>query len=343
MNHRITLAGSGTSFDAHENESILTAALRHGVQLPYGCRNGQCGSCKAQVINGEVRYPETAAVDALSKQERDAGWCLCCQAIACGDLHLRAREISAGESISVRTLPARVVKLEKLSHDVLGIWLQLPKSERLAFRAGQYIEILMRDGKVRAFSLANAPHEDDFLELHVRYYAGGAFAEYAFKSLHERELLRIRGPFGTFTWQEASLRPALFVAGGTGFAPIKSVIEHAFAQEVKQPMQLYWGVRAKRDLYSQLPQQWAREHGNFEFIPVLSEPHADDHWSGRTGFVHEALARDFHNLDGYEVYTCGPPIMTKAVAQLCAERGLVAEHVHSDAFEFAPPTPPPTG
>jgi CDP-4-dehydro-6-deoxyglucose reductase len=341
MNFRITLLRSGTTFEAYGNESILNAALRHGVQLPYGCRNGQCGSCKAQVIHGEVRYPSDAETDALTHAERETGWCLCCQAFACGDLQLQAREVGAKETIEVRTLPARVARLERLSHDVLGIWLQLPKSERLVFRAGQYVEILMRDGHVRAFSLANAPHDDSYLELHVRYYAGGAFAEYAFKSLHERELLRIRGPYGTFTWQEASSRPAVFVAGGTGFAPIKGVIEHVFAKGVKQALQLYWGVRAERDLYSKLPQQWLREQRNFSFVPVLSEPRPEDNWKGRTGLVHEALAQDFSSLDGYDVYACGPPIMTKAVAQTCAERGLAAKHVYSDAFEFAAQAPPP--
>lgn len=336
MNHRITLAGSGTVFEAADNEPILTAALRQGVQLPYGCRNGQCGACKAQRTSGSVRYPDGSTTTALSDAERAAGWELCCQALATSDVSLATREIDRGAAIEIRTLPARVARLEKLSHDVLGIWLQLPKSERLVFRAGQYIEILMRDGKARAFSLANAPHDDEFLQLHVRYYPGGAFAEYAFNSMHEKELLRIRGPFGSFCWQEDSARPALLIAGGTGFAPIKAVIEHAFSKGVATPLTLYWGVRAARDLYSSLPAQWAGEHPNFTFVPVLSEPLAEDDWRGRRGFVHTALGEDFGNLDSHDIYTCGPPVMTSAVAQACIERGTTRERVFSDAFEFAP-------
>jgi CDP-4-dehydro-6-deoxyglucose reductase len=336
MNHRITLAASGTVFDAAADEPILAAALRQGVQLPYGCRNGQCGACKAQVASGRVRYPEGASTTALTEQERGDGWALCCQAVACSDVTLSARELAANAPIEIRTLPARVARLDKLSHDVLGIWLQLPKSERLVFRAGQYIEILMRDGKVRAFSLANAPHDDEFLQLHVRYYPGGAFAEYAFNSMHEKELLRIRGPYGSFCWQEGSTRPALMVAGGTGFAPIKGVIEHALAKGNLASMTLYWGVRARRDLYSQLPEQWAASIPGFTFVPVLSEPVPEDAWDGRRGFVHEALAADFPSLDAYDIYTCGPPVMTNAVAQTCIERGATREHIFSDAFEFAP-------
>lgn len=336
MNYRITLAASGTVFEATADEPILTAALRQGIQLPYGCRNGQCGACKAQVVSGAVRYAGTAPIEALTDRERDDGWALCCQAMASTDVTLAARETGRQAAIEIRTLPARVARLEKLSHDVLGIWLQLPKSERLVFRAGQYIEILMRDGKVRAFSLANAPHDDEFLQLHVRYYPGGAFAEYAFNSMHEKELLRIRGPYGSFCWQEDSSRPALLVAGGTGFAPIKGVIEHALARGTTTPMTLYWGVRAKRDLYSPLPAQWVGSVAGFTFIPVLSEPLPEDEWSGRTGFVHEAVAVDFPNLDGHDIYTCGPPVMTKAVVSACLERGASRARIFSDAFEFAP-------
>jgi CDP-4-dehydro-6-deoxyglucose reductase len=333
--HRITLTSGGSAFDASAGETILNAALRQGISLPYGCRNGQCGACKAQIDAGRVDYPHDADTPALTDAERQQGWCLCCQAQARSDLTLRIRETGGGAAPEVRTLPARVARLEHLSHDVLGIWLQLPKSERLVFRAGQYIEILMRDGKRRAFSLANAPHDDEFLQLHVRYYPGGVFAEYAFNALMVKELLRIRGPFGSFSLREDSGRPAIFVAGGTGFAPIKAVLEHAFAKGATQSLKLYWGVRAARDLYSGLPQQWAGEHENFSWVPVLSEPLPEDGWRGRRGFVHEALAADHPDLSAYDIYTCGPPVMTRAVAAIGIRHGAPGDRIYSDAFEFA--------
>jgi CDP-4-dehydro-6-deoxyglucose reductase len=271
----------------------------------------------------------------LTEADRRQGWCLCCQAQARSDLSLRIREVGGGAAPEVRTLPARVARLERLSHDVLGIWLQLPKSERLVFRAGQYIEILMRDGKQRAFSLANAPHDDEFLQLHVRYYPGGVFAEYAFNVLRVRDLLRIRGPYGSFSLREDSSRPAIFVAGGTGFAPIKAVLEHAFAKGAPQPLELYWGVRAARDIYSGLPRQWAGGHANFSWVPVLSEPLPEDRWSGRRGFVHEAMAADHPDLSAYDIYTCGPPVMTRAVAEIGIKHGAPGDRIFSDAFEFA--------
>ncbi len=332
--HRVTLSPGGSVFDAAE-ETILNAALRQGVALPYGCRNGQCGACKAQILAGEVDYPEGAQPAALTDAEARQGWCLCCQARARSDLTLRVREAGSGAAPEVRTLPARVARLERLCHDVMGIWLQLPKSERLVFRAGQYIEILMRDGRQRAFSLANAPHDDEFLQLHVRYYAGGVFAEYAFHTLKVKDLLRIRGPYGSFCLREDSARPAIFVAGGTGFAPIKAVLEHAFAKGVAQPLELYWGVRAARDLYSPLPRQWAAEHPNFSWIPVLSEPSPEEPWSGCRGYVHETLAAQHPDLSGYDLYTCGPPVMTKAVAEVGIRHGAPPERIYSDAFEFA--------
>ncbi|MCG3201990.1 MAG: CDP-6-deoxy-L-threo-D-glycero-4-hexulose-3-dehydrase reductase [Gammaproteobacteria bacterium] len=332
--HRITLDPGGSAFDAGE-ETILNAALRQGVALPYGCRDGQCGACKAQVLAGEIEYPEGAKTTALSDTEARRGYCLCCQARARSDLILRIPEAGGGAAPEVRTLPARVARLERLSHDVMGIWLQLPSSERLVFRAGQYIEILMRDGRQRAYSLANAPHDDEFLQLHVRHYPGGVFAEYAFHALKARELLRIRGPYGSFCMREDSGRPAVFVAGGTGFAPIKAVLEHAFAKGVPQPLRLYWGVRATRDLYSPLPRQWAAEHANFSWEPVLSEPLAEDHWGGCRGLVHETLAARHPDLSTYDIYTCGPPVMTKSVADVAIRHGAPAERIYSDAFEFA--------
>src|SRR3990172_5224153 len=245
MSCRITVAGIEESFHASEEESILDAALKHGRSFPYGCRNGQCGTCKARVLQGDLTYGNKR-ISALTEAEQREGWCLPCQARARSDVTLQIREIDRGAEQEIRTLPARVARLQRLCHDVMGIWLQLPKSERLAFRAGQYIDILMRDGHQRSFSLANPPHDDALLELHVRRYPGGVFSGYAFERLREKELLRIRGPYGQFFLRDDSTRPFVFVAGGTGFAPLKSILEHAFVRELPQPMTLYWGLRAMR-------------------------------------------------------------------------------------------------
>ncbi|MGQ0658975.1 MAG: CDP-6-deoxy-delta-3,4-glucoseen reductase [Chromatiales bacterium] len=334
MSYRITLADSGETFVASAEESLLEAALRQGRAFPYGCRNGQCGACKARLLAGEVGYADRE-LGALTEAERREGWCLCCQARARSDITLQVREVDRVGEQEVRTLPARVARLRRLSHDVMGIWLQLPQSERLAFRAGQYIDILMRDGRHRSFSLANPPHDDELLELHVRYYPDGVFAEYAFQRLREKELLRIRGPYGSFYLREDAGRPMLFVAGGTGFAPIKAILAHAFLKRLPQAMTLYWGVRGLRDLYSDLPARWAGEYQNLQFIPVLSEPMPEDQWRGRTGFVHEALAADHGELSGHAIYTSGPPVMVKAVAEVCRQRGMPQDRIYSDAFEFA--------
>lgn len=334
MSHRVTLAGSGESFVVAPEETILDAALRHGRAFPYGCRNGQCGACKSRLLAGEIDYA-VRQPGALTEAERREGWCLCCIGRARSDITLEVREIGRPTGQEVRTLPARVARLAPLSHDVMGIWLQLPKTERLAFFAGQYIDILMRDGHCRSFSLANPPHDDALLELHVRYYPGGVFAEYAFHTLREKELLRLRGPYGNFYLREDTERPLVFVAGGTGFAPIKAILEHLLAGSVARPMVLYWGVRAVPDLYSSLPAQWVERYPNLQFIPVLSAPRPEDQWSGRTGFVHEALAADLPDLAGHAVYASGPPVMVQAVAEVARQRGLPEDCLYSDAFEFA--------
>ena len=246
------------------------------------------------------------------------------------------REVQGAQDIKARNLPCRVAKLERLSHDVIRLYLKLPETERLQFLAGQYVDILLRGGHRRAFSLANAPHDDRYLELHVRHVQGGSFTDFVFSQMKEKALLRIEGPLGSFFLREDSRRPMIFVAGGTGFAPIKGIIEHALAEGVTRPMHLYWGVRARRDLYlHSLPRSWAEQHPQISYVPVLSEPEAEDQWSGATGLVHEAVLTDFADLSPYEVYTSGPPSMVAAVRQAFPSHGLDPKHLFSDSFEFA--------
>ena len=243
---------------------------------------------------------------------------------------------SAAE-VQVRTLPCRVASKEQLNHDVVRLRLKLPENQRLQFFAGQYLDFILRDGRKRAFSIANAPHDDEYIELHVRHVPRGEFTDYVFESMGEKAILRIQAPLGTFILREDTERPVIFMGGGTGFAPIKAMIEHAFHQGMDRPMHLYWGVRSERDLYlPDLPRQWAREHSSFSYTPVLSEPDPD--WTGRNGFVHEAVLEDHPDMSGFDVYMSGPPIMVHSGRTAFEAAGLTMDHMFSDAFEYAAAT-----
>ncbi|MCU0835113.1 MAG: CDP-6-deoxy-delta-3,4-glucoseen reductase [Chromatiaceae bacterium] len=331
MSFQVQTQPRGHKFQVEPGETVLAAALRQGIGLPYGCRNGQCGSCSATLLAGEIGYP-SGKTEALAGQREDT--CLLCQAVPESDLVLQVSEIESLAEIEVRTLPCRVVAKEPLSHDVMRLWLKLPENQRLQFRAGQYLDFLLRDGRTRAFSIANAPHDDELIELHIRSVPGGEFTDYVFRSMAERSILRIRAPLGTFVLREDSERPIVLMGGGTGFAPLKGMIEHAFHTGIERPIHLYWGVRARRDIYlPDLPTQWVREHANFAFTPVLSEPDGD--WDGRTGFVHEAVIADHPDMSGFDVYMSGPPIMVESGRRAFEDRGLSMDHMYSDAFEYA--------
>lgn len=342
MSHQVTIKPSGHRYTVQGDETILEAGLREGFALPYGCRNGACGTCKGKVLEGSVDYG-TYQDSALSEAEKLAGMALFCCARPQSDLVIECREIGAAKDIQIKTLPCRVERMERLAHDVMALYLKLPDNERLQFLAGQYVDILMKDGKRRSFSIANAPHDDELLLLHIRNISGGAFTEYVFNKMQEKDILRLEGPLGTFFLREDSPKPILFVAGGTGFAPIKSMLERAFHMGLQRRMTLYWGARSLRDLYmADLPQRWQDEHPNFTFIPVLSEPLPEDQWQGRTGLVHQAILEDFEDLSGYQVYASGSPAMVEAVHEGFLQRGLPQEEFFSDAFLFANDPKPST-
>lgn len=339
MSFTVTIQPSGHCFQNEDDESVLDAALRQGFALPYGCRNGACGSCKGKLLSGEVAYGDPRP-RALTEADEAGGYAIFCQAMPLTDLEIEVREIGAAKDIVVKTLPCRVAGMRRLSHDVIELKLKLPATERLQFLAGQYIDILLRDGRRRSFSLANPPHHDEFLELHIRHVPGGQFTEHVFGDMKEKALLRLEGPLGSFFLREDSERPVILVAGGTGFAPIKGILEHAFEIGDTRPMHLYWGARARRDLYlDALPRQWAEAQPTFTYTPVLSEPLAEDAWSGRTGFVHEAVLTDYTELSGYDVYMAGPPPMVEAAREtFIHRRGLPEEQLYYDSFEFGADT-----
>jgi CDP-4-dehydro-6-deoxyglucose reductase, E3 len=331
--HQVRLEPSGHAFSVAPGETVLEAALRQGIGLPYGCRNGACGACKGILRSGELAYGEYQE-RALHDSERAAAKALTCCTKPLTDIVFEVRELAGAKDLSIRTLPCRVEKVEKPAEDVAILSLKLPAGERLQFLAGQYIDILMKDGKRRSFSMANAPHDDQFLQLHVRKSPGGAFSNYVFEEMKERAILRFEGPLGTFYLREDSDKPMIFVAGGTGFAPIKAQIEHFFHHGDDRPVVLYWGARSRKDLYlPELAQKWQRDHANFSYIPVLSDPLPQDGWQGRTGLVHQAVLDDFTNLSGYQIYACGAPAMTDIAKQSFMEqRGLPEDEFYCDAF-----------
>lgn len=336
MLYHITIQPSGHEFQVAANESVLDAALREkGSVLPYGCRNGTCGSCMGTILSGEVAYPD-GRPPGLSESEQAGGKVLLCQARPRSDLVIEAREVKTGGDIAVRMLPCRVEQRELLAPDVMRLFLKLPNNERLQFLAGQYVDILLADGRRRGFSLANPPHADELLELHVRHVPGGVFTDYVFDKMKDKALLRFQGPLGTFFLREDSPRPIILMGGGTGFAPLKGMLEHVFHIELDRPLHLYWGARAKVDLYlDELPRRWAADHPNFRYTPVLSEPRLEDGWLGRTGWVHEAVAADYPDLSGYDVYMSGPPPMIEAARTAFFAQGLPAEQLFYDSFEFS--------
>ncbi len=340
MSHKITIQPSGHVLYAQPGETVLQAALREGFPLPYGCRNGACGTCKGKIIQGTVDFGSHND-SALTEMEKQAGMALFCCAVPQTDLIIECREIGAIKDIKIKTLPCRVHRLERLAPDVMLIFLKLPANERLQFLAGQYIDIILKNGIRRSFSLANAPHDDELLQLHVRNYSGGTFAEHVFTQMKEKDILRFEGPFGTFFLREDSDKPIIFVASGTGFAPVKSILEHVFyvrnQRGHERQMVLYWGNRSRADLYmAELAGSWQQQHDNFTFIPVLSESPAGD-WSGRTGLVHEAVLQDFDDLAGYQVYACGTPAMVEAAHRdFTTLRNLPENEFFSDAFTPSP-------
>jgi len=343
--HSVTIQPSGHQFQVEDGEAVLAAALRQGYVLPYGCKNGACGSCKAKILSGTVDYG-VYQQKALTDEEKAQGKALLCQAKSLDDLVIEARTIGAAKDIPVKTLACRVQKLERVTEDVMLLALKLPANERLQFLAGQYLEFLLKDGTRRSFSMGNAPHDDELIQLHVRHVPGGQFTDHVFGRMKERDILRFEGPHGTFFLREDSAKPIVLVASGTGFAPIKSIIEHALKNEISRPMALYWGGRRPKDLYMHaLADGWAAQ-GKLTYVPVISDGLPEDAWSGRTGFVHRAVMEDFPDLSHHQVYACGVPIMVDSARRdFTTACKLPEDEFYADSFttqaDLAQPAPSP--
>jgi NAD(P)H-flavin reductase/ferredoxin len=328
----ITFQPDHKAVTARFGETLLDAGLRQDINLPYECRNGGCGMCKCTVLAGKVD-PGLYQPSALSDEELAQGKVLLCCATALDDVEIEY-EPPAGEK-KFKEYTGRVVKLEKLGYDVMRLLLKLPEGQQIPFKAGQYVNIILDDGQRRAFSFANPPHEAEFVELQIRLMPGGRFTTHVFEKMKEGDKVKFEGPIGDFALRESE-RPIVFVAGATGFAPVKSMVEDAFKRGLKREIHLYWGVKQLRDLYlPELPQQWAREHANFHFIPVLSDAAPEDAWTGRTGLVHEAILEDFPELKGHEIYACGSVRMVEAIFPFLKSHGAEDGACFSDAFTIS--------
>jgi CDP-4-dehydro-6-deoxyglucose reductase, E3 len=323
------------SFEVQRDEPILAAAIRQGIGLPYGCRDGACGSCKSRLLEGRVIHGAHQQ-RALSTAEEDAGLILPCCAAAQTDCVIEARSVPGAGEFPMLKMPARVLSLERAAADVMILKLQLPANQNLQYRAGQFIEIILRDGARRSYSMANAAHNlgnPPALELHLRHLSGGKFTDHVFGAMAVKEILRIEGPFGSFFLREDSTKPMVLLAAGTGFAPIKALIERMQLKAIARPAVLYWGCRKRADLYLH---GWAESAAgampNLRYVPVLSDS-IDEGWAGRSGLVHHAVMHDHPDLSGHQVYACGAPVMVDAARKDFVERcGLPADEFYADAF-----------
>ena len=337
MTYTITVQPSGRSFEAEPAETMLAAGIRQGIGLPYGCKDGACGSCKCKKISGTVTHGPHQD-KALSAQEEADGYVLTCCGTATSDVVLESRQVTHAGAFPIKKMPARVATLEKLSPDVVRLKLQLPANDIIQYHAGQYVEFILRDGARRSYSMANAPHTliesgAPMVDLHIRHMPGGKFTDHVFGAMKEKEILRIEGPYGSFHLQE-SPKPIVLLASGTGFAPIKAIIEHMQFMGITRDAVLYWGGRRPHDLYmNDWVQARCAEMPNLTYVPVVSDALPEDGWSGRTGFVHLAVLQDFADLSGHQVYACGAPIVVDSARKDFVEKAGLPEHeFFADAF-----------
>lgn len=336
MTFKVTVQPSGVSFTVDRDEPILVAAIRQGVGLPYGCRDGACGSCKCKLLEGRVIHG-THQSKALSPAEEEAGYTLTCRAAPQTDVVLEARTVTGAGQFAVRKMPCRVTTITRPAPDVAVLQLQLPANDVLQYRAGQYVEFILKDGHRRSYSMANAPgaqRDKPGIELHIRHMPGGLFTDHVFGTMKEKEILRLEGPFGSFYLREDSDKPIVLLASGTGFAPVKAIIEHMLAKGITRSAVLYWGCRSKADLYMH---DWCVEAAkalpNLRYVPVLSDAKPEDGWTGRTGFVHQAVMADLPDLSGHQVYACGAPVMVdSAQRDFVAHCNLPLDEFFADSF-----------
>ncbi|NKB75955.1 MAG: 2Fe-2S iron-sulfur cluster binding domain-containing protein [Gammaproteobacteria bacterium] len=337
MGFSVTNQRNGSQFIADKKETILDAALRDNRIYPYGCRNGVCGACKCSLLSGTVDYGEYEDF-ALSDEEKREGKFLACQATALEDIVIDADEVMVGQSIQIKMLPCRVGKIERLADDVICLFLMLPKTQEFNFIPGQYIDIILKDGQRRSFSIGNLPEDakTEGIELHIRLVPDGHFTPRVFESIKQRDLMRFEGPFGTYFFQSEPTKPVIMIAGGTGFSPIKGLFEQAMNENPNQSIHLFWGARDQEDLYmGQLVEKWLKKYPNLKYTPVLSENNTEN-WIGATGWVHDAVCEEYESFEEFDVYASGPPIMVNSVRDSLSKKNMHIERFFFDSFDFAP-------
>jgi CDP-4-dehydro-6-deoxyglucose reductase len=350
---QVVLLPSQQIITVEDDESILDAALRVGLNLPHSCKGGHCSSCRARVVSGRIQYPHGRPLGLMAEEERE-GLALLCQAHAADrEITVEVREIKTPTAdLTVRSLPCRVERLERVAPDVMALFLRLPAAEQFNYLAGQYLDIMLPHNRRRSFSIANPPQEGGLIELHVRRVATGEFTQQVFSGMQTKTLLRIEGPLGQFWFRHTSPRPAVMIGGGTGYAPLRAMLRELLERGDRRTLHLFWGGQSRIDLYEDsILSDWCERYSNFKYTPVLSNPKDSDAWSGKAGWVHAAVLEEYGGkLESLDIYASGPPAMVEAVRHEFIARGLPAPQLFFDSFDFAPDstaklmsssTPPP--
>jgi CDP-4-dehydro-6-deoxyglucose reductase len=335
---RITLLPSQQVIFVEEGETILDAALRAGLNLPHSCKGGHCSSCRARIRAGSISYPRGRPLGLMEDEERD-GYVLLCQAHAANeDLAIEVREIRPPlPEVVVKSLPCRIERMHKLAPEVMAVFLRLPANEEFHFVAGQYLDVMLPQNRRRSFSIASCPGRDELVELHIRRVASGEFTQQLFEGMKEKTLLRIEGPLGQFWFRRESPRPALLIGGGTGYAPLRSMLRDLLQVGDRRPLHLYWGAQTRQDLYEDdQVRALCAQYPNLRYTPVLSDAPTQDRWTGRRGLVHAAALEDHPRLEQLDVYASGPPAMVEAVRYEFIARGLPPQQLFFDSFDYAP-------
>jgi ferredoxin-NAD(P)+ reductase (naphthalene dioxygenase ferredoxin-specific) len=318
-----------TPIGLEPGQVVLEAALNAGVPYPFGCQSGNCGSCKSMLIEGKVELAEYSEF-ALTDEERAQGLVLACRAMADDDIEIAWIE---GEDLALhalRTLDCRVKAVDRLTHDIIGVTLRIEAGGPFTFTAGQFARVTFPGQKSRDYSMASRPDALD-LVFHIRHMAGGAVSAFVANQLTLGMPVKVEGPHGIAHYREAHAGPILALAGGSGLAPIASIVETALAKGRRGPIHLYFGARDERDVYLEDHfRALAAKHLNLTYQVVLSQPSGAT--SRRTGFLHEAVAADFPNLDGAKAYIAGPPLMVDAMTPVLIQRKMRREDIHADAF-----------
>jgi CDP-4-dehydro-6-deoxyglucose reductase len=335
MTYTITLSPSGHQFSCEDDQELLKAGLEAGFLIPFSCRSGMCLTCRGKVLHGEVDHGDSH-VKYLSLEDRANGLLLLCSARPRSDLHLQIEETDPNHGNLAKKLPARVIDIKTPAADIKILTLGLPANEPMHFRAGQFIDILVEGGNRRSYSIASVPKAAGVrqIELHIRHLPGGLFTDFVFDRLKLRDILQIEMPLGNCFLREDSKKPMIALASGTGFAPIKSMLQYCVDRHLQRSIHLYWGCRQLADLYElEWVKAFVREHSQIDFIPVLSDALDSDHWSGRTGLVHQFVMQDHPNLLGYEVYACGSPLMVESAREDFSHHcQLKPGDFHADSF-----------